>query len=146
MTYLLDTDHISILQRRSGPEFPILSARIAQFRAEDLAFSIVSFHEQMIGAHTLINRGRNDQEVTRGYRLLGEILQGFSAAPVLPFDALAIVTFGDLRTRRIRLATMDLRIAAIALSRGFVLVTRNLRDFHRVPGLVVEDWTVPARP
>jgi predicted nucleic acid-binding protein len=70
-----------------------------------------------------------------------QTLQGFSLAPVLPFDAEPITVFGNLRAQGIRLSTMDLRIASIALSRGLVLLTRNTRDFAKVPGLMIEDWT-----
>jgi tRNA(fMet)-specific endonuclease VapC len=37
---------------------------------------------------------------------------------------------------------MDLRIASIALSQGLILLTRNTRDFSKVPGLVTQDWTI----
>jgi len=37
---------------------------------------------------------------------------------------------------------MDLRIAAIALEEGCVVVTRNVRDFWRIPGLIVENWAI----
>jgi tRNA(fMet)-specific endonuclease VapC len=77
----------------------------------------------------------------RGYTLLLEILQGFQSAPVLPFDSASAAVFDGLRAQGIRVATMDLRIAAVALSRGVVLLTRNIADFGRVPGLVSEDWT-----
>jgi len=42
---------------------------------------------------------------------------------------------------RLRIGTMDLRIAAITLAYGATLVTRNVQDFQRIPGLVIEDWT-----
>jgi tRNA(fMet)-specific endonuclease VapC len=60
---------------------------------------------------------------------------------VLPFDTAAISIYDTLRSQRVRIATMDLRIAATALSRGLTLLTRNVQDFRKVPGLVTEDWT-----
>jgi tRNA(fMet)-specific endonuclease VapC len=140
--YLLDTDHISFLQRRSSIEFNRLMIRIARYAPEDFALSAVSFHEQTLGAHNFINRAQTNTDMIRGYNLLLEILQGFSSAPVLPFDAEAIAVFDELRSQKVRVSTMDLRIASIALSRELVLLTRNVRDFSKVPKLVTEDWTV----
>jgi tRNA(fMet)-specific endonuclease VapC len=140
--YLLDTDHISFLQRGSGSEFSRLTFRMAQHPIADFALSVVSFHEQVLGAHNFINRARTNTDIIRGYALLLETLQGFATAPVLPFDAEAIAVFDQLRAQRVRVSTMDLRIAAIAMSRNLVLLTRNVSDFNKVPSLVTEDWTV----
>jgi tRNA(fMet)-specific endonuclease VapC len=140
--FLLDTDHISILQQQSGPEFAALAARIAQHQPADLGFSIVSFHEQLLGCHTYISRAPTPAEVVRGYGMLGRALRDFATAPVLPFDAAAAAVFSGLLAQRVRLATMGLRIAAIALSQGLTLLTRNVRDFRRAPGLITQDWTV----
>jgi tRNA(fMet)-specific endonuclease VapC len=142
VTYLLDTDHISILQRQSGAEFVVLSARIRQVPRSEIGFSVISFHEQVLGAHAYINRARSAAEVVKGYVMLAGILRQFASAPVLPFDDRAAATLSGLNVRRLRVKLMDLRIAAIALSRGLVLVTRNAADFAKVPGLVIEDWTL----
>jgi tRNA(fMet)-specific endonuclease VapC len=70
-----------------------------------------------------------------------DILIDFVAMQVLPFDDAAGNRFETLRRQRARIGTMDLRIASIALARGFTVLTRNLVDFERVPGLAAEDWT-----
>jgi tRNA(fMet)-specific endonuclease VapC len=93
---LLDTDHISFLQRRSNVEFNHLMMRMGRYSPEDFALSAVSFHEQTLGAHNFINRAQTNTDTIRGYNLLIEILQGFASAPVLPFDDRAISIF-DLK-------------------------------------------------
>jgi tRNA(fMet)-specific endonuclease VapC len=140
--YLLDADHISFLQRGFGPEYASLSARLSPHSSADFAFSLVSFHEQMLGGHAYINRARVTRDIVRGYAVLGQVLQSYVAAVVLPFDAAAATVFDGLTARRVRVGSMDLRIASIALSRGLAVLTRNLGDFGRIPGLVIEDWTV----
>jgi tRNA(fMet)-specific endonuclease VapC len=142
MKYLLDTDHISLLQRRSGTVYATLLLRISQNPLTDFALSMVSFHEQVLGAHDFINRAQSNEELRRGYVMLGQVLEGFSVATVLPFDETAIALFDQLRAQRIRISTMDLRIASIALSRGSILLTRNVRDFDKVPNLETQDWTI----
>ena len=97
MKYLLDTDHISFLQRRSSLEFSRLTLRMAQHPISDFALSVVSFHEQVIGAHTFINRAQTSTDIARGYVLLLETLSGFKKAPVLPFEVKEILIFDDLR-------------------------------------------------
>ncbi len=55
-----------------------------------------------------------------------KIIQSFGTAPILPFDAEAIAIFDELRGQKFPVSTMDLRIAAIAISRNLVLLTQNL--------------------
>ena len=142
MRYLLDTDHISILQLQAGPAFTRLMMRMAPYPRSELAFAIVSLHEQALGCHAYLQRARTTREVVHGYTLLAQVLRTFTVAPVLPFDAPAAAVFAELVAQRVRVRTMDLRIAATALARGLVVLTRNASDFGQVPGLQIEDWTV----
>ncbi|MBI2803719.1 MAG: type II toxin-antitoxin system VapC family toxin [Planctomycetes bacterium] len=142
MKFLLDTDHISILQKQSGLEYAALIGRLTQVRRDDLAFCIVSFHEQVLGCNTYVAQAKTPADVVRGYRMFDRVLSAFAAAAVLPFDANASLVFDGLIGQRLRVATMDLRIASIALSQRLTLLTRNARDFTKVSGLIIEDWTV----
>jgi tRNA(fMet)-specific endonuclease VapC len=59
---------------------------------------------------------------------------------ILTFPEPAIRRYEQLKSSRLNVGKKDLRIAAIALEHGGIVVTRNLRDFQRVPGLTVENW------
>jgi tRNA(fMet)-specific endonuclease VapC len=70
VTYLLDTDHITLLQRATGPAYATLRTRLAQHPPTELAFAIISLHEQVIGCHTYIQQARTTAAVARGYAML----------------------------------------------------------------------------
>jgi tRNA(fMet)-specific endonuclease VapC len=116
--------------------------RIQQHPWTAFYFSTVSFHEQTLGAHNYVNRAHSLRDLTNGYDLFDQIRASYAAMQVLPFDQGAAIVFDSLRSRRLGVGTMDLRIAAIGLSRNFTVLTRNLADFRLVPGLMCEDWTV----
>ncbi|AMW26953.1 MULTISPECIES: type II toxin-antitoxin system VapC family toxin [Arthrospira] len=142
MRYLLDTDHLSILQRQSGADYHNLMARMAQYPLSDFAISIITIQEQMLGCHAYINRARYPNELVKGYEIMVRLVADFQRLPLLSFDAIAAQTLEQLNSQRIQLAQMDARIAAIALSRELILLTRNHRDFSKVTGLAIEDWTI----
>lgn len=142
MKYLLDTDHISVLLRRAGDAHDRLCDRMDQYDEDDFALSVVSLHEQMMGCNSFIARGR-PADVLRGYDLIHELLGLYCPAQLLPFDAVAQAEFDRLRSQRIRIGTMDLRIAATARVEKLIVLTRNANDFLKVPGVVIEDWTIP---
>lgn len=68
----------------------------------------------------------------------------FNTIPSLPFDDVAVEHFGDIRAVLARQGTpigpYDLQIAAIARAQGLIVVTHNIREFARVPNLILEDW------
>jgi tRNA(fMet)-specific endonuclease VapC len=80
--YLFDTDHISFLQRRSGSEYVNLAKRIATSSPGDFAFSVVSLHEQVLGANAFINRPRTSADTVRG---IIHCWKFFKVSLLLPF-------------------------------------------------------------
>ena len=138
---LLDTDHADLLQRPDAAEHDALVGAVAAARDDGrgVAVSIVSFGEQTKGAVAGINRG---DDPVRRYHTLARLQEWYAAQAVLGFDDDAAAAFDRLRPEVPRaVKTMDLRIAAVALANGLTLLTRNVRDFERVPGLIFEDWT-----
>jgi tRNA(fMet)-specific endonuclease VapC len=74
--------------------------RIAQHPPTDLACSIISFHEQILGCHTYISQARRAEDVVRGYGMLAQVLQDFTEVLVIPFEAVAAVVFEGLVAQR----------------------------------------------
>ena len=78
---------------------------------------------------------------TANLALLRKLLSKFGS---LPFTDAAAEVYGDHRSKLRKLGTSigphDLQIAAIALVHGLTLVTHNVNEFTRVPGLLIEDW------
>ena len=79
-------------------------------------------------------------KVSLAYQKLQEVLEYFSKSEVLAFDRSAQDQFEAFQRSDVRIGTMDLRIAAIAFTNNCTLLSGNLRDFRRVPGLTVQDW------
>lgn len=142
MTYRLDTDHLSILQRKRGVEYQRLSTWMSQFAASDFACCVISLHEQVVGAHALLNRAKNSASLIRAYTLLERLPRDYLSFSLLPFDAASAAVYDLLNSQNLRVATMDLRLASIAQANNLTVLTRNLRHFGRIPGLKVEDRTL----
>ena len=65
--YLLDTDHLIVLQRESEPDYSRLRDAMNRHEVVDFFLSLVSFHEQVLGAHTYISRAKTGEQIVRGY-------------------------------------------------------------------------------
>jgi len=131
---MLDTNALSELIR--DPHGP-LAGKLNALEPDAVCTSIVAACELRFGAQ---RRG--------SARLTQRVEQLLQALTVLPLDAPADAHYADIRATLERSGTPigshDLFIAAHARSRGMTLVTRNLREFQRVPGLSVEDWPTSA--
>src|SRR5688500_11594614 len=102
--FILDTDHISLFQRRDAA----VSARVLSIPAVELATTVITVEEQLRGRLARIRRARNDAEVVRTYRSLLATLVFFQTITVMPFDESAQAIFNRLRAQRPRVGTQDL--------------------------------------
>src|SRR4029453_2975489 len=141
---VLDTDHVSVLEWKTGSEYDCLNSRLEQLGIDDVATTIVSYDEQTRGWLAYIARARKLAQLIEAYRRLHRHLDVYCGIRVLEFDESAAVAFQDIRHLQSRIGAFDLRIASIALSRGATLLTRNRVVFERIPHLKFEDWTEPA--
>jgi tRNA(fMet)-specific endonuclease VapC len=139
--FVLDTDHLSLLEWGSGAVGQRLHERVGALPEGEVVTTIITFEEQTRGWLAFQARARTLQQQVNAYRKLKHHLDIYLKLQVLEFDAEAAAEFEQLKRLRARIGAMDLKIAAIALAHDPTVLTRNLKDFNRVPGLRVEDWT-----
>lgn len=137
---LMDTDHLSLLEWGSK-ESAILRTRLAESADRNVVVSIASYEEQMRGWMALLAKTPDVTKQASAYSRLREHLQLYCSVPLLDFSETAAGKFSELRSQKVRIGTMDLKIAASCLCENALLLTRNSVDFSKVPGLRFEDWT-----
>jgi tRNA(fMet)-specific endonuclease VapC len=136
--WILDTDHISLYQRG---DLNVIN-RLSSANPKNLAVTVISLEEQMYGRLSEIKKANSAISLITAYSRLEITLDYFKSVQVLPFDQNAHISFESLIRQKLRVGTQDLRIAAIALSINGIVVTRNQKDFGKVPNLQVENWAV----
>jgi tRNA(fMet)-specific endonuclease VapC len=144
--YILDTDHLSLYERSD----PQVCAKILQVRQQlltvTLTTTVVSVEEQYAGRLAQIRKASTPEALVFAYGKLKATIGLFSVLEILEYDLQADAFFRSFRQAGIRIGSQDLRIASIALAQQGILITRNLQDFEKVPGLQIQDWSVIARP
>ncbi|KAB8331583.1 type II toxin-antitoxin system VapC family toxin [Scytonema tolypothrichoides VB-61278] len=136
--WVLDTDHVSLFQNGH----PNVSQRVNAVSPEKIAVTIITFEEQVRGRLHVIRQADSSDKLVTAYSRLEATLNYFNNINLLPFNQEAANYYAEFLRQKVRIGTQDLRIAAIVISNDGILVTRNEKDFSRVPGLRFEDWTM----
>lgn len=136
--WILDTDHVSLFQTGH----PLITQKVRSLDPNAIAVTIVTVEEQMYGRLNRIRRAKSTEDLRLAYFNLNRTLEYFQTINVLDFDGAAADCYQEIIGQKLRVGTQDLKIAAITLSRQAIVVTRNYRDFGKIPGLQIEDWSI----
>ena len=135
--YVLDTNTVGMI----FGDHPVLLARVAAQPLGTVGTTPVSLEESLSGWYTYLRRAKTPADESRAFGELVRTTVGYAQLPFLPLTEAALARAEGLIRLKLNVKRNDLRIAAIALEAGATVVTANVRDFQRVPGLTVEDWT-----
>lgn len=137
--YVLDTDCLSFFLNRAH-DYPSLVARIKVTPREELALTAITVEERLRGALDLVHQQRNKPREPEAYAFFCAVLATFHEFRVLPYTQEAARIFQSFAPEVKRIGSRDCRIAAISIAHGATVVTHNVRDFSRIPGVQFEDW------
>jgi tRNA(fMet)-specific endonuclease VapC len=135
--YIFDTDHLSLY----GRSHPTISTKL-NTTSVLLITTAINAEEQLRGRLAQISEAKDEAKQAVAYQWLTETITFLSTFQILQYTAQAQAIYQILKANRIRVGTQDLRIASIVLANNGVLLTRNLKDFEKVPDLLVQDWSI----
>ncbi len=138
ISYILDTDHLSLHQRGHEP----LRIHLMTMPSEQIAITIISVEELVRGRLAQVRRATKATDRVNAYYWLYKTFAFLRDFNVLQYETSAELQFQALRIGKIKAGTQDLKIASIALVHNATLVTRNRSDFANIPSLKIEDWSV----
>jgi tRNA(fMet)-specific endonuclease VapC len=135
--FVLDTDTLTHLLHGR----PQVVERVARF-AEQVAITDASRIEQLRGRFDAVFKAADAEALLRARQRLQQTEEALARLPLLPIDEAAAAEFEWLiKVKGLRrLGRGDLLIASIALANRATVVTRNVKDFQKVPGLRIENW------
>jgi tRNA(fMet)-specific endonuclease VapC len=135
--YVLDTDTFQLYQDANQQ----VVNRVLAVAPTERAISVITVEEQLSGWYTQLRQAKNNERLAWAYRRLAMTVRFLANVQIFDFDEPAILRCIELKGRKLKVRKMDLRIAATVLEHDAILVTRNVSDFRRVPGLRIEDWS-----
>ena len=118
--------------------------RAAAIPPHEQAVPIVAIEEILRGRLNVIRQaeaGKSKYLIEEAYEFFARSLAKLSGLRVLTYSSQAEAQFQEWRKQKVRVRTHDLRIAATCVAHGAILISRNRRDYERVPGLSAEFWT-----
>ena len=134
MNYLLDTNICVLLIRQKSPH--VLS-KLTSHPITEIGISAITLAELQYGVD-------KSSQPTQNQQALDQFLLPLT---ILPFDEHYAIAYGQIRAnleaQGLPIGALDTLIAAQAVHYNLILVTNNVHEFVRVPGLVIEDWTKP---
>jgi tRNA(fMet)-specific endonuclease VapC len=136
---ILDTDHLVEYQKGTSPEAQRLKERLDQLD-EPYGTTIITVEEVMRGWLAAIRRTADPFRQINSYAKLRQLFRAFSTWAVFDWTPASAAEFTALKGAKTHIGTMDLKIASITLANDATLLSRNLNDFQKVPGLRVADW------
>jgi len=139
--YILDTDHLSFIQR-NGQEGKQILARIAAIEEIEVAVTVITYEEQVRGRLNFLSKAKTLDEKILAYQGLQQLVLDYQSIVIIAFNRAAALEHQRLRKAYPRLGNMDLKIAAITLINNAILLTRNKSDFGEILELHIEDWSV----